>query len=59
MFDEISVHMRGLEALGITSDQYGSIIIPVIMERLPSEVAILVARKTKNDVWSIQEMMEP
>ncbi len=37
LYDKISVNIRGLEALGVKSDQYGRLLIPIIMAKLPSE----------------------
>ena len=37
---------RGLAAMGIDSGQYGSLLIPVIMTKLPQELQLRVARKT-------------
>ena len=34
--DEINIHIRGLSSLGVTSEQYGSLLIPIIMSKLPS-----------------------
>ena len=39
VYDNISVHVRGLSALGVTAEQFGSLLIPVIMSKLPEEVA--------------------
>ena len=38
VYDKISMNVRGLEAIGVTADQYGSFLIPVIMEKLPADV---------------------
>ena len=38
VYDKISVNVRGLEAIGVTADQYGSFLIPVIMGKLPTDV---------------------
>ena len=38
VYDKITVNVRGLEALGVRADQYGSFLIPIIMAKLPSEV---------------------
>ncbi len=35
IYDKISVHTRGLASLGVNSKQYGSLLIPVIMAKLP------------------------
>ena len=34
LYDKISVNVRGLASLGISSDQYGSILIPIVMSKL-------------------------
>ena len=31
VYDKIRVHVRGLEALGVTPEQYGSLLIPILM----------------------------
>ena len=58
VYDKINVHVRGLEALGITSDQYRSLLIPIIISRLPQEISLQVARHTSRDIWSITELLE-
>ena len=49
-FDKTSVHVRGLASLGIAAEQYGSLLIPVIMAKLPSEIRLQVTRKATDDV---------
>ena len=58
LYDNIQVHVRGLESLGVSSKQYGSLLIPVIMSRMPSEITLQIARKTSQDVWEIDEIMD-
>ena len=58
MYDKVSVNVRGLEAMGIHSEQYGSLLIPVIMCKLPIEVRLQIARNTKKDVWVIKDLLE-
>ena len=52
--------MRGLESLGVTAEQYGSMrmLIPVVMSKLPTEIRVQIARLTSSEVWSIREMLE-
>ena len=57
IYDKIMVHVRGLESLGISSEKYGSLLIPVILSCMPSKIALQVARKTSEDIWSIQDIM--
>ena len=57
IYDKIMVHVRGLESLGISSEKYGSLLIPVILSRMPNKIVLQVARKTSEDIWSIQDIM--
>ena len=57
VYDQICVHSRGLASLGITSDQYGSLLIPVIMSKLPPEIRLQIARNSKASVWKIEELL--
>ena len=38
MQDQLNSHVRSLEALGVKGDQYGVILTPVILSRLPQEI---------------------
>lgn len=58
VYDQITVHIRGLTALGVCSNQYSSLLIPIITSKLPSEVQLRIACETKKDVWEIEALME-
>ena len=58
VYDQISVHCRRLASLGVTSDQYGSLLIPVIMSKLPAEIRLQIARNSKDSVWKIEELLD-
>ena len=49
----MSVNIRALEALGIQSDQYGSLFIQAIMSKLPSDARLQIARRTEKNLWEI------
>ena len=53
VYDKISVNIKGLESLGVSSNQYGSLLIPVIMSKLPHEIRVQVARNTALEVWDV------
>ena len=57
VYDKISVNVRGLEALGVGQEQYGSLLIPVIMAKLPSNIHLQIAQITKRDVWHTDELL--
>jgi len=58
VYDQITVHIRGLAALEITSEQYGSLLMPMIMSKLPSDIRLQVARELTDENWKIDKLME-
>ena len=58
VYDKINVNIRGLASLGFKSEQYGSLLIPIIMTELPPDLRLRFARDTDKDVWEIKELME-
>ena len=42
----------------MSADQYGSLLVPVIMSKLPHEVRVQVARNTANEVWKMSDLLE-
>ena len=57
VYDKINVHVRGLSSLGIESEQYGCLLIPVIMTKVSNEIRLRIARQSKSDVWKLDELM--
>ena len=57
VFDQISVHTRGLASLGVSPEQYGSLLIPIIMSKLPNAIRLQVARNSTDEVWKIEELL--
>ena len=58
VYDKIIVHVRGLETLEVTSDQYGSILTPVIMSKFPPDVRLRIARESEGKVWNIGNVLK-
>ena len=50
VYDSLSVHVRGLQSMGISSDQYGSLLIPIIIAKLPNDVGLAITRKAFSSV---------
>ena len=53
VYDQIGVQIRGLSAINVNTDQHGSLLIPVIMSNLPSDLKLRIARQATDDVWKI------
>ena len=45
LHDALRVHLRSLEALGVNSTQYGLILNPMLLSRLPQDIRLQWARK--------------
>ena len=58
VFDKINVHVRGLASLGVASKQYGSLLIPIIMSKLPNEVRLRIAREAQEEVWKVEDLLK-
>ena len=58
VYDRINVHVTGLHSLGVCSDQYGSLLIPVIMLKLPNDIRLRIARETTSEIWKIDELLD-
>jgi len=58
VYDRISINISGLESLGVSSSQYRSLLIPVIMSKLPPEIRIQVARNTAREVWEMSNLLQ-
>jgi len=43
VYDQINVHIRGLAAIKIKSDECGFMLVPLIMSKLPSDVKLQIA----------------
>ena len=55
--DEISCHIRGLEAAGRSTDTYGDCLVPVILERLPLKVRQQLTRDHGSNDWEITPLL--
>ena len=57
-YDTINVHVRGLKALGINSEQYGIILIPGIISRVSKDISLQIAWHISKEIWSISELLQ-
>lgn len=58
VYDKLSVHVRGLKSLGVSAEQYGSLLISIVMSELPDDVGLQIARNTKEEIWKIEDLLE-
>ena len=58
VYDSIESHVRSLSSLGVEAETYGPLFIPIMMEKLPEELKLVISRKIKSEVWSIADVLE-
>ena len=57
-YDEIEAHVRSLLSLGVDSKNYGALLSPIIMERLPNELRLIISRNLKGEGWDLTRLLE-
>ena len=57
LYDKVVSHLRSLMSLGVKSDHYGAMLIPIIVEKLPSDIRLEISRKLGKICWEINQLM--
>ena len=59
-YDDVETHFRGLQALGVDQETYSSILVPVLMDKLPDSVQINMIRfgDSNHLEWDLEEMLD-
>ena len=55
-YDCLQSYIRGLAALGKTEESYGDLLVPIIQEKLPSNLHQLIAREHGSKEWTLTEL---
>ena len=42
----------------MSAEQYGSLLIPIVMSKLPDNVCLKIARDTKEEIWNVEDFIE-
>ena len=50
--------MRGLRALGVTADSYGGLLTSILMNKLPSEIRLIISRELTEEKWDVEKLMK-
>ena len=40
------------------SDQYGPLLIPIILSKIPGDIRLQIARQAKKDAWKIKDLLQ-
>ena len=58
LFDEVENSVRNLKTLSVDPDTYGSLLVPLINEKLPNDFKLLIAHQIDSDVWSLSKLLK-
>ena len=60
LYDKIETHIRSLRALGIDSENYGCMLIPIIMARMPEDLKLVLTRQLdpQSEKWDIDDLLK-
>ena len=56
--DKLQIHIRSLASLGISGEEYGVILTPVVLSRLPTELRLEWARSGENHESDLKHLMD-
>ena len=51
LYDVMESNVRSLKSLRVTSESYGSLLASILMNKLPSELRLIISRKIGDDDW--------
>ena len=58
IYDKIESCVRGLQTMGIKSDSYGNLLIPIMFSKLPEELRLFISRKFDQDTLDIHKLLK-
>ena len=58
VYNTIESNIRSRLTMGLNPSHYGPLLIPVILERLPDAIKLLITRKLGKNNWKILELVE-
>ena len=56
--DSIQSHVRSLESKGIDKGHFGALLIPMIQDKIPEDVDLLISRKMGKESWNLDVYLQ-
>ena len=57
MYDNIESNVRALKGEGINPSHFGTLAVPIILEKLPSSIQLHVSRSLGKGNWNMEEFL--
>ncbi len=58
MYDKLEGTVRNLRSLKVEANTYGCFLVPILTDKLPDELTIIMARKFKTGAWPIAQVLQ-
>ena len=58
LYDKTEIHIRGLQALSVEAQQYVSLLVPVLLNKVPQELRLIINREFDTGNWSLDELLK-
>ena len=56
-YDNTENHVKSLDGLGINSEEYGALLSPAIIERLPHQLKLIIGRNIKDRICGLTKIL--
>ena len=57
LYHNVESNVQALENLGISYEQFDSLLISVILEKLPNMIKLQISRKLGSGKWNVQDFL--
>lgn len=57
-YDDVKSHIRSLKSLGVAPDSYGALLSPMLLNKLPPELRLIVSRKIPDSTPDIALLLK-
>ena len=51
LYNDVENCVRNLKALGVVTSTYGSLLVPILNDRIPDELRVIISRKFGDSAW--------
>ena len=58
LYDAIETNVRGLKALEVEAESYGSLMVSILMNKMPPEIRLIVSRNLNSEKWDFKDVMQ-
>ncbi|XP_066910906.1 uncharacterized protein [Clytia hemisphaerica] len=58
LYDTAESQIRSLQAFGLLVKNYGPLLVPVILSKLPDSLKLIISQKSDSDIWDAENILK-